>query len=259
MASPGFGAAANCILALVNVEEYSPLPDDYRMHVRHRNNPVAGAITTHHRRTSKARLPIASGAELLVSYGSEWFESRPQLGPIPLYEELDQASKLLERWFADLPVNDTLRSDLWTTFVQETNFTESRILGAFHNVSWSKVRAVHYEQYQNNVTAALESTTRRNPSWLEEHGVCGDTVVPKVSEGKGYGAFTRRRVREGQVILPVPLIHLPNRDVLDMYKINRTSWSDVILEKGVVSNQLYVCVVQQLCVCYSIEIFCSDC
>lgn len=239
VASPGFGAAANCILALVNVEEYTPLPDDWTLHQR--QNPTTGAITAHHRRKSTARLAITAGSEFLVSYGPDWFTSRTQLGPIPLYEEFGEASVLLKR-FQELQISESIAADVWDTFIQESAFRSSRVIaGALGNVSYTTLQTVHQAIHNNNVTAVKAADAQRTLEWLEEHGTCGDNIVPAVStQAGGYGAFTQRPIKAGTVISPVPLIHIKDRSRLDIYEVNRTEWKSVLVDQGPISQQLYV-------------------
>jgi len=66
VASPGFGAAANCFLPLHNVEEWNPQYDDLGLH--RSKDPGAGAFTPWWNRTSTALKPIKAGEEFFVRY-----------------------------------------------------------------------------------------------------------------------------------------------------------------------------------------------
>ena len=65
----------------------------------------------------------------------------------------------------------------------------------------------------------------RSQEWLQEHGVCADNMYASISTipQAGHGAFASRFLPEGSVILPIPLIHLPYRKVLDMYEIQKNT------------------------------------
>jgi hypothetical protein len=59
----------------------------------------------------------------------------------------------------------------------------------------------------------------RSIEYLEEYGTCMDHVVVRTSPipGAGRGAFATRPLPKGTVVAPIPLIHLPDRSVLDVH------------------------------------------
>lgn len=64
MASPGFGAAANCFLELLNVDEWRAHNDNAGLH--RSRDPGAGAFSPYHNRTATAKTKIEAGQELFV-------------------------------------------------------------------------------------------------------------------------------------------------------------------------------------------------
>ena len=60
----------------------------------------------------------------------------------------------------------------------------------------------------------------RTKEWLDANGKCMDNIRPGLSSipQAGRGAFANRFVSAGNVVLPLPLIHL-NRSILDMYDL----------------------------------------
>lgn len=54
--------------------------------------------------------------------------------------------------------------------------------------------------------------------WLRQHGRCLDNVKPGVSrlQHAGRGAFATRDLDEGDVVVPVPVLVIPKREVLDL-------------------------------------------
>jgi hypothetical protein len=56
--------------------------------------------------------------------------------------------------------------------------------------------------------------------WLQAHGMCLDHITMRASNIAGRGVFTTRHLARGSTIAPMPLIHLPNRAVFDMYENN---------------------------------------
>ena len=73
---------------------------------------------------------------------------------------------------------------------------------------------------ENGGTAMRDyERSRRSVQELKERGSCIDNLIVKPSTipEAGRGAFTRRSIKKGGIVAPLPLIHLPERAVLDMY------------------------------------------
>lgn len=233
-ASPGFGSAANCVLSLINVDEWIPedMTDTIQLH-RFRD-PGAGASTRFHNRESTAKVAIKPGQEFFVNYGDHWFKSRPQLGPIPMFDELDLASTMLMRYRKlqeKYPAQIT--NELWQTFVKSTAFTESRTLvGAFNHDDETELERLR--NFGDNVKDLRRDESMRSLEWLENHGVCGDHLAPRLStiEQAGFGAFSTRDLRVGMTVGALPMIHIIDRSSLDMYEV--IAKSTVNLTKPVV-------------------------
>ena len=218
-ASPGFGSAANSFLDLVNVELGET--DNDSVGLNRREDPGAGAFSTHHNRVSTAIESIEAGQELFVSYGSEWFRYRTYMGPIPLEGDHPKGNELIQK-FKKLKnsVNDLASNalnDMWQVFVMESPFKEtSRLLNALPS-SWEdmdvamKQGLVQMKRQQHTVTL----------DWLQDHGTCMDNI--RIGESTirqaGRGAFATRFLPKGRVVAPLPLIHLPDKKLLRMYDI----------------------------------------
>jgi hypothetical protein len=220
-ASPGFGAAPNSIMDLVNANEL--LPDFDYAGLHRSRDPGAGAFTAYHNRQTIAYGTVEAGDELLVDYGDDWFLSREaELGPIPIESDIDAGEDLLDK-FWDLRermegtefVSLALLQDVWETFVVRSPFREtSRVLNAFPD-SWNETEELLYE---GGLKETRWKDRRRSMSWLHSHGTCADNMEarPSTIRQAGRGAFAARFLPEGSVVAPVPLIHLPDRSILDM-------------------------------------------
>ena len=73
-ASPGIGAAANCMPSLINVDSLHPKLDNAGLH--RSRDAGAGAFTPYHDRVSFAIEDISAGQELFISYGNTYFTKR---------------------------------------------------------------------------------------------------------------------------------------------------------------------------------------
>ena len=234
-ASPGFGAAANSFLGIYNVEEYLPHVDMTGLH--RAMDPGAGAFTPYYDRKSAAIRDIEVGEELFVSYGENWFESRSHFGPIPLFNELDTATDLartFHRLCRDVNLSEDAQADLWGTFIQNSEFTDSRVFGAFSHNDVNEVKKLKTLSLKE--LRILQST--KTLDWLRLHGTCGDHIVagPSTLRQAGHGGFASRDLPKGTVVSHLPLIHVTNRDRLLMYNMEADGNPDKDL--GVLGKQL---------------------
>jgi SET domain len=166
-----------------------------------------------------------------IADGENWFTVRTSsLGPIPLTHDLKVASKVLDALSAVEEVvtensrlinASALIDDLWTMFVRDTQFRESRVLqGSFQH---DNPRERHNLQtlYHNDVKAARQAQSQRPISWLRQYGTCGDhlTAHPSTLRQAGLGAFASRTLPASTIVAQLPMIHIPHRDRLEMFPL----------------------------------------
>ena len=98
-ASPGIGAAINCLLSANNVEDTYNELDGAGLH--RAQDPGAGGFTPYHNRKSLAKTIIHPGQELFINYGTNYFASRRQTyGMIPFQKHYDVADKIVESFLS---------------------------------------------------------------------------------------------------------------------------------------------------------------
>jgi hypothetical protein len=239
-ASPGFGAAANSFLAIVNVEEWTTTYDTAGLH--RSTDPGIGAFSPYYDRKVTAKRDIHSGEEFFVSYGENWFISRPHFGPIPLFHEVDRATRLAkfhhnlqDNGNVPLPILD----ELWDTFVRNTAFKDSRVLGAFHHDDHDELQQLR----SMSLKELRQKQSTRSLEWLEQHGTCGDHIAGKTSTipQAGHGGFASRFLPVGTVVSQLPLIHVTDRNRFTMYNLaTKKGERHPKREKGVLGHQLLV-------------------
>ena len=83
-----------------------------------------------------------------------------------------------------------------------------------------KFRAhTHYIRELKTEERRHESTKAPSIRWLEKNGICADNV--RMGKSKlpqaGRGAMANSRMKWGEVVMPVPLMHFPDRSVMDLY------------------------------------------
>jgi hypothetical protein len=111
---------------------------------------------------------------------------------------------------------------LFENFIWQNPWNDtSRILFALNHHDWKEIRYA--------VETSVDSLMRQKHSvtleHLERYGVCGDTITVRNSTLRqaGRGAFSRTTFEPGQVVAPFPLIHIPDRMRMDMYRLNKDS------------------------------------
>ena len=242
-ASFGFGAAVNCFLDLVNVDETYPDVSSAGLH--RSNDPGAGAFSVFHNRQTLATTKITAGDELFASYGNSWFTSRSKLPPIPLKGDLNKGNRVILRYrtLSKLYHNDTkttaILKDMWESFVWKNPFEDtSRILFGIPK-TWEEVE----EAKRIGLWQLRRNQHRKDVDWLQHHGVCGDNIV----EGKstlaqaGRGALATRHLAKDSIVSAWPLIHLPFRDRLKMaYKDDDDEQQQQQHQRSTAPHQLLV-------------------
>lgn len=248
VASPGFGAAANSFMDFVNVDEKYPT---YSIpHNLHRSrDPGAGALTYHHSRLSVASRDIRQGEELFVGYGNKWFLARiHSIGPVPVEGDHDKAEKLYRTFRKKFIDQEHRRGSFRDNNHQLTGdadnlppppnprlpemaqeFWDNLVVNSSWQDSSPTMAALPPKEYYDDMleTTLIEwkkSQMSRSVEWLEENGVCADhlQIGESTIRQAGHGAFAARRLPKGKPILPIPLIHIPDRGILDMFHLIKT-------------------------------------
>ena len=218
VASAGFGAAANSFMDFLNVNEGIPR-NSIPQNLDRRKDPGAGAFTTYHSRRSTAKTNIKAGQELFVSYGNDWFTGRDYMGPIPISGSHMKAERLLNQYKLlrqKKHINQQyleILEEVWDTFVANNTFA-SRVIAALPTKE-----DIDEVKKHGSLTNLKRSRMVRSNDWLAENGCCADNFYMNESTipQAGNGAFARRFLKEGTAVLPVPLIHIPERSLMEMY------------------------------------------
>ena len=63
---------------------------------------------------------------------------------------------------------------------------------------------------------------RREVSWIQDNGICLEHLIPKKSEipDAGFGGFSQYGIQEGDIVVPVPVLHVTRKEVLDLYDLD---------------------------------------
>ena len=106
-----------------------------------------------------------------------------------------------------------MTEELWDTFVLNTAWDDSPTMAALPPKE--EFDALNTQTVLN----LKKSKMFRDAEWLRKNGVCADTMYMGESTIRqaGHGAFASRRLGQDTIVLPIPLIHIPDRKVLNMY------------------------------------------
>ena len=73
---------------------------------------------------------------------------------------------------------------------------------------------------QESIKKRFAETTiqKRSVEWIKQHGICLDNTRPQQSiiPGAGRGAFAERFIPKGDIVIPVPLFTVMNKDALNV-------------------------------------------
>ena len=230
-ASFGIGALPNCLFTQINVDESFTQLDGAGLH--RSKDPGAGAFTPYHDRKGVATRAIRAGEELFVDYGWNYFYgSREEtVGMIPFAENFEEAydifmyflelkSTLYTRHKGKDEMLQTLFEDIYRLVKEDVPaIWPSRVLSAFPDSEFLQNPDLEDLLVQHGLHVTLEERSRHPMEYLQSHGSCADHLHVRTSTlpQAGRGAFAVRNIPSGHVVAPVPLIHIPNREILSQY------------------------------------------
>ena len=179
------------------------------------HDPGTGASTTFHNVYFDAKFDIEAGAELFVQYGDAWFQEREDLGFIPLstdFKVADRTMRFLQQVAQHL--TNTLKDEVQDFVVDFLDLVRRMVAG-------QPRLANAYPKDYNSFKVATEAGTAtltvpnrvRTIEWLEQNGRCLDNIRPGLSTIRqaGRGAFATRKMKSGDIITPMPLVHIFRR------------------------------------------------
>lgn len=171
-----------------------------------------------------------------VDYGYDYFKgSRADtIGLIPFLDSYEHADRLLDRFSGIVKrignyrerscqknqqcegASPDLASDLFDTARNIISKWPSRTFMALPD----DFDSVDDIRSKGGTTMKDYERSIRDIQGIRENGLCTDHLLVQNSEipDAGRGAFAVRDLQEGDVVAPVPLIHLPERSVLDIYE-----------------------------------------
>jgi hypothetical protein len=151
-----------------------------------------------------------------------------KIGPVPIEGDHDKAQSLYWSYRGIAEKYQSRRiarlfEEAWKELVLESgNPWKARVLAALPNTMED-----HQEMLNTGLVQLKTKQMVRSLEWLEEFGVCADNMRTKESTlpQAGHGVFANRPLKKDAVILPVPLIHIPHRAILDLYDMDTSQFA----------------------------------
>lgn len=252
MYNNNIGSLTNYHPMLVNVMAEST--DEYRDDLlsRFKEDPGAGAFSDHMGEKWHATRHVEEGEELFSQYGEHWFFDHI-LGTkddIPHKIHYTQAASAIDRLAQFSPINQK-KLDKFHALVARSKpdgkltpkLTRRLVDLAAPNVDAylqllesaekyaNASEEEHSRQWRLARSIGIRSTLNRDVDWIRKHGRCLDNVYPGRSTlpQAGQGGFVARRLKKGQVIVPLPtMVQVTDRETLNVYNTQKIWWYDVL-------------------------------
>eukprot|EP00934_Nitzschia_sp_Nitz4_P003055 Nitzschia sp. Nitz4//scaffold27_size158506//24427//26385//NITZ4_002580-RA/size158506-processed-gene-0.67-mRNA-1//-1//CDS//3329545428//3045//frame0 len=201
------------------------------------SHPGRGASSSYYEVSLVATQEINPGMEIFVHYGDNWSEDgdNPDDTSESSHEiTKDDFAKIDETVAQMIEFFDKYQGDLDEKSKQEIyQFLLKDVMAAAAGSKKGRKIArllppspdfLRDFQQQGGATQAVSPTSTRPLTWLAQHGICMDNLRPGPSDipHAGRGAFATRPLTAGATIAPIPIVHVANEHVLDMYPLTRT-------------------------------------
>jgi hypothetical protein len=232
---PGSGVLANYHSGIYNVDwqqgsvllrERQDITEPGKAH------PSRGAISPYHNMTIRATQNIKAGMELFANFGDVWDEGEKDRNiyqdKINRWDYMD-ADKVLD---SVIEFMDTYGGEMTDDLKDEAlDFILETVLGTAAGKHAKVIRSLIPDNFRKLRTVKemggsfhyRNSDLVKSTEWFEKHGMCVDKIVSGASTipEAGRGAFSTRKIKMGETIVPVPMIAVANEDLMEMYTIRK--------------------------------------
>ena len=198
-------------------------------------HPGRGAYSQFYETGLSATTDIAAGTEIFPSYGENWDgdgddDDTDETISQDDYTKIHQTAEKMMIFFethADLEEENKM--DIYNFLVTDVMAAAagpkkgSKITNLFPPTPETLAELLK----KGGALFGAEKVVRTT-EWLQQFGRCMDNIRPGPSTipHAGRGAFAHRDIPQGGLVAPVPLIQIPQEQVLDMHKIVTTQSDD---------------------------------
>jgi hypothetical protein len=187
-----------------------------------------GATSEFDRVTLRALRTISAGSEVIVAYDdASTKEADEQVITEGDYVKMDETiSQMVVFFDKHSSLEDSAKQQIYQFLIEDfmeaaVGSEKARKVAELMPLSPADLKAVQMAGGIRNYANNTESTKNQRLEWLRRTGYCLSHVRPAPSTipNAGLGAFATRKLTEGSVVTPVPLVHIPNVSALDMFDL----------------------------------------
>ena len=191
-------------------------------------NLIRGAVTPYSNATLKATQHIPAGMEIFADFGEVWdgnfteniYQDKIHRYDYNIADEIVNKMVNLYEKHPDLSLD--MKEDIMDFMLQKVLTTvagpNAKTINSLIPDNPRKLKKV---QEAGGTFMYRYRDMIRTSEWLEENGFCLDTIRHGVSTipNAGRGAFAARDIKEGEIITITPMVHIADKDLLTMYRI----------------------------------------
>ncbi|GFH46679.1 hypothetical protein CTEN210_03153 [Chaetoceros tenuissimus] len=189
-------------------------------------NAGSGAFSSYTGRGIEATRFIEEGEELFLGYNDAYMDWISENYNIPKRSHYEKAAETISEYMKQSSPGEFHVPDSWRTI--ESELVKSLLPKSNRELEQVYTSAGGSMDIQDlSLAVAKEiSVDKKSPEWIQENGICLDNLVPRQSTNTmaGKGAFAQRSMKAGDVIVPVPLLQITDRDALKMPPFKGDKW-----------------------------------
>jgi hypothetical protein len=224
------GALPNhhCLLDSISYDFPAPAYDDSRSN--HRQSPGTGAYSYNKGRDFHVDRAVKGGEELFLNYGKCTHDRSPEWAKgTPMPSDYAAAIEIMSSVWKNLTKNEgnakkialPANTDPFVAMIVPKSTRELK-----------ELMSKNYEPDELKRELALRTgINRRSPEWIRSNGKCLEHMVQAPSQlpHAGLGGIAQHYIAENEVIVPAPLVHIMDEDVLSIYGDNGAKIGDQVV------------------------------
>jgi hypothetical protein len=177
---------------------------------------------------------IQTGSEIFVNYGTSWEEEhlKDELRKVDFArvdETVDQMIEFFRKHAEEL--DEDSKQEIYQFITKDV------MKAAVGPIKARKLAGILPRKPDELIKVKLaggslvysQPSVFRSIDWLNQNGRCMDNirVGPSTIKNAGRGAIATRKLKKDSIIVPVPLLQIPDKEVLDMHELMNTEFGDL--------------------------------
>lgn len=195
------------------------------------SHPNRGAISSYnHCQIRSIVANIKMGSEVFMEYGDSWEDKQSDEEEEELtkddYGKIDETVTQMIAFFTKYnhtALDDDSRLEIYSFLMKDimkaaVGPAKARRIAAILPPNPNDLPLV---PLAGGTLAYSDPTAHRSLSFLQKYGLCMDHIYPASSTipNIGRGAFAKRTIRSGNLVVPIPLTHISDKSIFNMYPL----------------------------------------